>query len=99
MESAQQFGRMSVCNAPKMSFMEMTNHFEELGMGKETKMSDVMGMQDKPEHQNTGIQSVLSSLKCNIGLYFVYSFCLNLTGIIPSLSQSVRLSTVLNNRK
>lgn len=57
MESAQQFGRMSVCNAPKMSFMEMTNHFEELGMGKETKMSDVMGMQDKPEHQNTGFQS------------------------------------------
>ncbi|PWA54840.1 armadillo-type fold protein [Artemisia annua] len=61
MESAQQFGRMSVCCAPKMSFMEMTNHFEELGIGKETKMSDVMGMQDKPEHQNTGIHSAGNS--------------------------------------
>ncbi|XP_071715628.1 protein SEMI-ROLLED LEAF 2-like isoform X2 [Rutidosis leptorrhynchoides] len=29
MESAQQVGRMSVCNAPNMSFLEMTNHFEQ----------------------------------------------------------------------
>lgn len=57
MESAQQVGRMSVCNAPTMSFLEMTNHFEELGMGKQTKMSNVMGMQQRPMYQNIGVQS------------------------------------------
>ncbi|GKB89790.1 hypothetical protein Tco_0962062 [Tanacetum coccineum] len=44
---------MPVCNAPKMAFMEMANNFEELLMGKETNMNDVLGMQDNPEHQNT----------------------------------------------
>lgn len=61
MESAQQVGRMSVCNAPNMSFMEMTNHFEELGIGKQSKMSNVMNMQQRPMYQNIGPQSVLSS--------------------------------------
>ncbi|KAK1412920.1 hypothetical protein QVD17_34524 [Tagetes erecta] len=42
MESAQQVGRMSVCNAPNMSFMEMTN---------------VMNTQHRPEYQNIGVQS------------------------------------------
>ncbi|KAK1411027.1 hypothetical protein QVD17_37571 [Tagetes erecta] len=42
MESAQQVGRMSVCNAPNMSFMELTN---------------VMNMQHGPEYQNIGVQS------------------------------------------
>ncbi|KVH94768.1 Armadillo-type fold [Cynara cardunculus var. scolymus] len=41
MDSAQ-VGRMSVCNAPNISFLEMTNHFEELGIGKQTKMSSLM---------------------------------------------------------
>nr|XP_043637336.1 protein SEMI-ROLLED LEAF 2-like isoform X2 [Erigeron canadensis] len=57
MESAQQVGRMSVCNAHNMSFLEMTNHFEELGVGKQTKMSNVMGMQHKAVYQNVGVQS------------------------------------------
>ncbi|KAL8232689.1 hypothetical protein R6Q57_002467 [Mikania cordata] len=56
MESAQQVGRMSVCNAPNMSFMEMTNHFEELGMEKQTMMSNVMNMQQRLVYQNTGVQ-------------------------------------------
>lgn len=42
MDSNQQADRMSVCNAPNLSFLEMTNHFEELGMGKQTKMSNLM---------------------------------------------------------
>lgn len=57
MESAQQVGRMSVCNAPNMSFLEMTNHFEQLGVGKQTKMSNVMGMQQRPVNE---VQSVPS---------------------------------------
>ncbi|XP_071737557.1 protein SEMI-ROLLED LEAF 2-like [Rutidosis leptorrhynchoides] len=55
MESAQQVGRMSVCNAPNMSFLEMTDHFEQLGVGKQTKMSNVMGMQQR---LLDGVQSV-----------------------------------------
>ncbi|KAI3732997.1 hypothetical protein L1987_64211 [Smallanthus sonchifolius] len=58
MESAQQVGRMSVCNAPNISFMEMTNYFEELGMGKQTMMSDVMNMQQRQLYQNIGDQPV-----------------------------------------
>ncbi|KAI3750265.1 hypothetical protein L2E82_20898 [Cichorium intybus] len=42
MESAQQVGRMSVCNAPDMSFLEMTNHCE-----KQTKMSNMMSMNQR----------------------------------------------------
>ncbi|KAI3806547.1 hypothetical protein L1987_22454 [Smallanthus sonchifolius] len=42
MESAQQVGRMSVCNAPNMSFMEMTN---------------AMNMQHRSEYQNIGVPS------------------------------------------
>ncbi|KAJ9565394.1 hypothetical protein OSB04_001360 [Centaurea solstitialis] len=42
MDSNQQADRMSVCNAPNLTFLEMTNHFEELGMGKQTKMSNLM---------------------------------------------------------
>ncbi|KAK9065766.1 hypothetical protein SSX86_015169 [Deinandra increscens subsp. villosa] len=42
MDSAQQVGRMSVCNAPNMSFTEMTS---------------VMNMQHKPEYQFFGVQS------------------------------------------
>ncbi|KAI7731261.1 hypothetical protein M8C21_013204 [Ambrosia artemisiifolia] len=46
MESAQQVGRMSVCNAPKMSFMEMTNG---------------MNMQHRPAYENIGIHSAGNS--------------------------------------
>ncbi|KAF5785876.1 hypothetical protein HanRHA438_Chr10g0446221 [Helianthus annuus] len=42
MESAQQVGRMSVCNAPNMSFVEMTNG---------------MNMQHRPAYENIGVQT------------------------------------------
>ncbi|XP_076884449.1 protein SEMI-ROLLED LEAF 2-like [Bidens hawaiensis] len=42
MESAQQVGRMSVCNTPNMSFMELTN---------------VMSTQQRPAYESIGVQS------------------------------------------
>lgn len=49
MESAQQVGRMSVCNAPNMSFLEMTNHCEK-------KMSNMMSM-NRRQNGDTNNQS------------------------------------------
>ncbi|CAH1434816.1 unnamed protein product [Lactuca virosa] len=52
MESAQQVGRLSVCNAPNMSFLEMTNHCE-----KQTKMSTMMSMNQRQNNGDTNNQS------------------------------------------
>lgn len=70
MDSAQQVGRMSVCNAPNLSFLEMTNHFEELGMGKQTKMSNLMqNSGDTNKQSEPGVQSVPAASKADATEY------------------------------
>ena len=65
-DSAQQVGRMSVCNAPNISFLEMTNHFEELGMGKQTKMSNLMQNNGETNKQSaTGVEPAPAASKAD----------------------------------
>ncbi|KAM7500183.1 hypothetical protein LguiA_024597 [Lonicera macranthoides] len=45
LETAHQVGRLSVSNAPDVSFKEMANHCESLLMGKQQKMSHLMSTQ------------------------------------------------------
>ncbi|KAI3678057.1 hypothetical protein L6452_37336 [Arctium lappa] len=70
MDSAQQVSRMSVCNAPNLSFLEMTNHFEELGMGKQTKMSNLMqNSGDTNKQLAPGVQSAPAASKADATEY------------------------------
>lgn len=64
MESAQQVGRLSVCNAPNMSFLEMTNHCE-----KQTKMSTMMSMNQRQNNGDTNNQSVYTYMHAYIYTY------------------------------
>lgn len=49
LETAHQVGRISV-TAPDVSYLEMAQHCEMLLMGKQKKMSHVMGVQMKQEN-------------------------------------------------
>ncbi|KAI8562205.1 hypothetical protein RHMOL_Rhmol03G0016500 [Rhododendron molle] len=47
LETAHQVGRLSVCTAPEVSYMEMAGHCEALLMGKQQKMSYLMSAQQR----------------------------------------------------